>query len=172
MRNYLESKNEDFQVYNLGVSGEATEDLIERVESETKAREPNAIIFAIGINDAQFIHSQNSNRISEGNFKTNLTTLFKNAQKLVKTVMFIGLTPVDESRTTPIPWHTDVSYFKKNIRAFDSIIEEFCKEKNLTYISMEGVLENEDLVDGLHPNAEGHRKMFEKIKPEIENSIG
>ncbi|MBI4253127.1 hypothetical protein HY623_03065 [Candidatus Uhrbacteria bacterium] len=46
----------------------------------------------------------------------------------------------------------------------------FCEEKNIPYISLDGVLTLDDLPDGLHPNAEGHRKMFEKIKSEIEKT--
>ena len=37
-------------VYNLGVSGDTTNDLLERFEQEAKARESDVIIFAVGTN--------------------------------------------------------------------------------------------------------------------------
>jgi len=47
-----------------------------RIENESKVREPNIIVFVIGVNDAQFIHSTNSNRISEDDFRNNLKELY------------------------------------------------------------------------------------------------
>jgi lysophospholipase L1-like esterase len=32
---------------------------------------------------------------------------------------------------------------------------------------MTDLLSNDDLYDGLHPNSEGHRKMFERIKDNL-----
>lgn len=32
---------------------------------------------------------------------------------------------------------------------------------------MKGIIENKDLYDGLHPNTQGHIKMFNQILPEI-----
>jgi len=34
---------------------------------------------------------------------------------------------------------------------------------------MKEIVLKEDLIDGLHPNTEGHRKMFKEIKPKIES---
>ena len=65
MKNFLDeetlSKSEnEHTIYNLGVSGNTTEDLLERFEFETKQRlkeddEELIFIFAIGVNDSQFI---------------------------------------------------------------------------------------------------------------------
>lgn len=71
----------DIDIYNLGVSGDTTENLLARVENESKVREPNIIVFAIGVNDAQFIHSTNSNRISEDGFRNNIEKLYRIAKK-------------------------------------------------------------------------------------------
>jgi len=57
LRNYLEKKNRYIIVYNLSISDEITTDLLTHLEIEIKSRESNLIIFAIGTNDAQFIHS-------------------------------------------------------------------------------------------------------------------
>lgn len=158
----------DIDVYNLGVSGDATEDLLVRIESESKVREPNIIVFAVGVNDAQFIHSTNSNRISENDFRNNIGKLYEIAKKFVPKIIFVGLSPVDESKTKPIPWNTDKTYTNERIKKFDQIIEDFCSKKNLKFIPINDLLNNDDLIDGLHPNIQGHIKMFGRIKPEIE----
>ena len=168
LRNYFEEKDSNTNVYNLGISGDTTADLLERIETETKSREPNLIIFAIGINDAQFIHSTNGLRVSLDEFQQNLAKLLSVAKKFTDKVVFVGLTKVDESKTTPIPWNTDKSYTNENIKRLDSAIEKFCEDNKLKFIPMESVIGNDDLIDGLHPNTRGHIKMFERMKSEIE----
>jgi len=168
LKNYFEKQGEDNDVYNLGVSGDSTTDLFERIEIETKSREANLIIFAIGVNDTQFIHSTNSNRISDGDFESNIKKLFEIAKEFTSKIIFIGLTPVDETKTKPIPWNTDKTYTNERIKKFDQIIENFCLKNNLKFIPINDLLNNDDLIDGLHPNTQGHIKIFDRVKPEIE----
>lgn len=142
-----------------------------RIENESKVREPNIIIFAVGVNDAQFIHSTNSNRISDNDFRNNLKKLHEIAKKFTTKIIFVGLTPVDESKTKPIPWNADKTYTNERIKKFDQIIENFCSENNLKFIPINDLLNNDDLIDGLHPNTQGHIKIFERTKPEIEFAV-
>lgn len=168
LRNYFEERGEDSDVYNLGISGDSTADLLERIEIEAKAREANLIVFAIGVNDAQFIHSTNSNRISDVDFENNIKKLFEIAKKFTPKIIFVGLTPVDEAKTKPIPWNTDKTYTNERIKNFDKIIDDFCSKNNLKFIPINDLLNNDDLIDGLHPNTQGHIKIFKRVKPEIE----
>ncbi|OHA62828.1 MAG: hypothetical protein A3E07_03445 [Candidatus Wildermuthbacteria bacterium RIFCSPHIGHO2_12_FULL_45_9] len=168
LRNYFEAKDNDTDVYNLGISGDTTADLLNRIEIEAKSREPNLIIFAIGINDAQFIHSTNGLRVSLDEFQQNLTKLLSIAKKFTGKIVFVGLTKVDESKTTPIPWNTNKSYTNENIKRLDTVIEKFCEENKLKFISMDSVVGNGDLIDGLHPNTKWHIKIFNRIKSEVE----
>ncbi len=169
LRNYFEEQENDIDVYNLGIPGETTTDLLERIEVEAKPREPNLIIFAIGINDAQFIKSTNDLRISINEFQQNLAKLLSIAKKFTDKIVFVGLTTVDESKTIPCQWKHDRSYFNKNIRRFDEAIGKFCENNRLKFVLMNDVLRNDDLVDGLHPNTQGHTKIFNRIKPVTES---
>ena len=171
LRNYFENKDNDVGVYNLGISGDTTADLLERIEVEAKSREPNLIIFAIGINDAQFIHSTNGLRVSLDEFQQNLAKLLSIAKKFTDKIVFVGLTRVDESKTTPISWNTDKSYTNENIKRLDNAIEKFCEDNKLKFISMESVVGNDDLIDGLHPNTQGHTKIFNRMKSEVESIL-
>ena len=140
LRNYFEAKDNDTDVYNLGVSGDTTADLLNRIEIEVKSREPDLIIFAIGINDAQFIHSTNGLHVSLDEFQQNLAKLLSVAKKFTDKVVFVGLTKVDESKTTPIPWNTDKSYTNENIERLDNAIKKFCEDKKLKFITMDSVV--------------------------------
>ncbi|MEK7139780.1 MAG: SGNH/GDSL hydrolase family protein, partial [Patescibacteria group bacterium] len=60
---------------------------------------------------------------------------------------------------------------ERNERRLDNAIEKFCEDNKLKFISMDSVVENDDLVDGLHPNTRGHIKIFNRIKSEVESLL-
>jgi lysophospholipase L1-like esterase len=162
-------------LYNLGISGNTTKNILERFEFELKQRFEEkteyTIIFSVGANDCQWLNDKNQFKISEEDFKKNLLELMKLSQKYSKNIIFLGLTPVDESKTIPIPWDTTVECWNKNIDKYDNIIKKFCKENNILFIDLlekwKKLNYKELLEDGLHPNTEGHKIIFETIKEEL-----
>jgi len=164
LRNYYELSGKDITVYNLGISGDNSGDLLERIEIESRAREPEIIIISIGINDSQFVHSESRHRIPIEQFISNLENLYKIANKYTQKVVFIGLADIDETKTTPIPWDKNKSYKSEWVRDYDHAINEFCANRGLMFISMEDIINKSDLEDGLHPNAVGHKKIFQRVR--------
>jgi len=157
------------ELYNLGMSGEDTRKMLPRVENECKFRNPDIIIFAIGINDSiSFVNKPN---VPINEFKNNIEKLIEIAKKFTNEIIFIGITNVDESKTTPTIWKEDIFFRNEEIKKYDKIIEEASKSNNLKYIKLFNLLKNEDLEDGIHPNANGHKKIFKEIKGYIENII-
>lgn len=173
LKTFLEKeRNFLFTVYNLAVDGDFTTFLLERFESEAKDRiKKNTemiIVFAIGINDSYFIHSQNEFRTSPEKFKDNVNKLIRLAEKFSSKIVFVGLTPVDESRTAPIPWDVDKSYINENIEKYNKILKETCRNENIHFIEIFDNWMKFDykslLEDGAHPNSEGHKRLFETVK--------
>jgi lysophospholipase L1-like esterase len=163
LKNHL--MDDDIDVYNLGISGDTTEDLLKRFDTEAGARNPDIIIFAIGINDSLSLDKEGLIK-----FQKNISTLVNKARKFTNKIIFIGLTNVDESRTTPyLSEETGEAYNNQSIGEYDEIIKSFCEENNLTFVDVLGLLINDDdLCDGLHPGSIGHQKLFEAIKEKIE----
>lgn len=166
---------QDYWVYNLGISGDTTEWLLERFDDEIKRRlgEDNEIIviFAIGINDSEFYQKTKDFKIPEQKFRVNLRELFKKAKKHTKKIVFVGLTPVDETRVDPIPWLPNYSYRNKFIKRYNEIIKEQCAQNKIIFIDLFNLLKldfSKFLVDGVHPNSEGHFKIYELIKDLLE----
>lgn len=172
----------NFLVYKKGISGNTTIDLLGRLELEIKqllnegeSIKDAIIIFAIGINDSQFIYSKNNFRVLLHDFKDNLEKLINIAKKFSSKIIFIGLTPVDELKTTPIPWNKDKFYKNEYIKKYDEIIKLVCKNNNLFYINIFKEFMKSDYkkilnrLDGLHPNSKGHQKIFEIIKDALIN---
>jgi len=175
LRNFLESEiNSESPIYNLGVAGDNTRDILRRFEFETKQRldekdeEEIVFIFGIGINDSQFVFSQNSQRVPLEEYNNNLEKLLSIARRFSDKILFIGLTPVDEKRTTPVLWNEDKSYKNIYVKEFNNSLRFFCEKNKIYFIEIFEKLIKIDYVklieDGLHPNSKGHEKIFEIVK--------
>ncbi len=167
----LEKAGGYYLVYNLGVSGDNTHDILNRFENEVKSRldtqEETIIVFAVGVNDTQFVISNNACRTSLSQFEENIKDLIIKAQLFSSKVVFVGLEMVDESRTTPIEWSEDKHYRNDLIEQYDQKLKEVCKEKQVYLIDIRNELKKlnypELMEDGLHPNSAGHQKISEII---------
>lgn len=156
--------NKGYRFINLGVSGDNTYDLLERFEIEAKAREPELVLFSIGINDSQYVESNQSHRVPLDKFEANLEKLYDKANRFTRKITFVGLNKVDENKTCPIPWNSDKSYFNEAINRYNETIKDFCNKKKLDFVDINSVIEKEDLEDGLHPNTNGHKKIYQQVK--------
>ena len=82
------------------------------------------------------------------------------------------MTRVNEKRTVPISWNNNEMYFNKNIEKYNEKIQECCIESKISFLNALDILEIGDLnEDGIHPNEIGHKKLFERIKEELEVEI-
>lgn len=164
LRLHLWTLNKDFDVYNLGVSGDTTQDILERFNAEAAARKPDIVIFAMGVNDDIVKKLDNSHLVEIKQFEDNIKALIQKSRNFTNNVTFLGLQKVDEGKTTPIPWRTDYFYYNAEIQKYDKKLQEVVKKENVSYLSLFDLLSNENLEDGLHPDAKGHQKIFEKVK--------
>jgi len=169
-----------YMTYNLGVSGDTTKELLERFEFETKPRlneiEDIILMFSIGINDSLFVNKDNKFLISQEIFQQNIEKLITLAKKYSKKIIFLGLNPVDQSKVDPLPWRTEVSYKEENVEKYNEILKSVCNENEIHFIEILEKLKStnykELLYDGVHPNSEGHKKIFEIVKDYlIKNNI-
>ncbi|MBI2584129.1 MAG: hypothetical protein HYW25_05660 [Candidatus Aenigmarchaeota archaeon] len=155
-------------IYNLGISGDTSEEVLGRLEFEARQRagldNEIILIFAIGVNDSYFVHEKGSNQTEPGKFEQNLRNIIELAREFSDKTIFIGLTPCDESKVDPVPWRPEISYKNKYIKQFNDIVKQVCKENDVNFIEMLDNLSKEDLEDGVHPNSGGHKKIFEIVK--------
>lgn len=158
--------NYDIEIYNLGVSGDTTNDILKRFDVEARARKPDVIIFSCGGNDSGCIKSDGNYIVKPKKYEKNLKKLVKKAKKFTNKVIFMGLKSVDNSKTLPVPWDKERYYFNHNMELYDNILKKFCKENKLHFIDTINLLCNKDLDedDGLHLNSNGHKKIFSKVK--------
>jgi len=167
VRNYYEEKD-GRSVYNLGICGDTTEGLLRRLEMEVLVREPNIILFAIGTNDSQFLKKEKRNQVLLEKFKGNLEKLTVIANKFTDKIIFIGLANVDNLRVGIDSYADDHLYKSEFVEEYNNELKEFCNAKKIPFLDIFDLLDKNDLVDGLHPNSKGHKKLFNKIRDFLE----
>ncbi len=162
------------EVYNLGVSGETSFDLINRFEDELQRRaseDPVITVFQVGMNDSQVELGSGEHVASKEVFRGNIRELVSKASRYSKQTYFLGLTPVDEREVDPMPWKETHAYRNEDVKKYDNVMSSVVKRSSARYIPLFNQLNNdkwnEMLWDGVHPNTDGHRKIYKIIKDEL-----
>lgn len=155
--------NKDYiEIYNCSISGGTTDTILERFETEAKIRGATTLIFQTGGNDASYQTTPDNFLVSEKKFKKNIEEIIKRARKITDSIIFTDLKNCDESKTMPVSW-IDIYYKNENIKKYSKIMEEVCSEQSILFLDVPD-LTNDEFEDGLHPNAAGHKKIFEVVK--------
>jgi lysophospholipase L1-like esterase len=178
LRTAADKKNvKDFDnicfVYNLGVSDETSERLLKRFKTEVKPRlywqmrnEKAIIIIGIGKNDSAYSFYYKCNWVSPKKFESNIRKLITIAKKFTPRIAFVGLSPVDESKSNP--FDKNVAYRNKSILQYNGIMKQVCEENKIHFFDVHSSFMKANyktlLEDGVHPNAKGHQKIFELVK--------
>jgi lysophospholipase L1-like esterase len=183
LRNFLDTKSLvkhkfDYRLYNLGISGDTSKDLLYRFEFEIKNRlkdnEESLVIIEIGINDSLFFQDKKKLTTSPKIFRKNIQKLIKLSRKFTEKIIFVGPTSVVESKVNPLPWRKEVSYKNGYISKYNEVIKSVCKENKVFFIDIfaEWINLNYEILleDGVHPNSEGHKKIFEIVKESLINN--
>jgi hypothetical protein len=96
--------------------------------------------------------------------------LFKLAKNYNAKTLFVGSAGFDESKVNPVPWVPDCSYKNEYAKQYNNIAKEICKKNKSVFIDIFG-LNKKHLVDGVHPNTKGHKKIFEAVWPVLKKII-
>ncbi len=159
-------------VYNLGIGGDSSSDVLKRFEQELKPRsersEKNIVMISVGANDSYYFEgNEKKTNVSENQYQKNLKKLIAIARKYTKSVFFIGLLPVDNARMQFVPWDKKKSYSFENSRRYNELAKEVCRKENVAFLDIFAVFSKANykklLADGVHPNSAGHKKIFELV---------
>lgn len=166
----------DLIIYNLGVPGNTTKLLLERLRVELEVRKPSdntTIIFQIGINDSKNIGKLGSVQLSLSSFEKNIKQIIRIAKKFSKKIIFLGITPVDES----LSFQPGVYYFLNNYsKKYDKKLKEICQKNNVVFIDILNSWLKVDyrkylLADGIHLNKGGHQILCQLVRDKIDANI-
>ena len=172
LKEYFESQDFYNVLYNLGIPGNSSTDLLKRFETEAESRvqyyfpdNKFVILIAIGTNDSRGLGSSDNIQTDPKDYENNICKLVEIAKIHTKEVVIIGLPPVDESL---MPFE-DTYFNNKTIKLFNGILEKIAKNNKLLFCDVYSkFIEQKDyqklLVDGVHLNDNGYKLMYNIIK--------
>ncbi len=130
-------------VFNLGIPGNSTREMLERADGEIKARQPflNKVVYSTGTNDI-------GKDVPVAEFKENLAKLGTIALGHGNKVFIMGLFPIVKECAKCV---------------YDAAIQEICEEKGYTYIPTADMMDDEDMADDAHPSSSGHAKLCARV---------
>jgi lysophospholipase L1-like esterase len=169
LRKWHESNARHNVVYNLGIGGNTTRDLLKRLIPECKPRMPELIIFSLGLNDCRRIGSRNApNDTPQSGYPLKIKKLIRQAKTLAD-VIFVGVYPIDDDKTTPIPWDNDKFYLLKDAEKYEALCKKAVLSQNIPYLDIWSDWVQKDykkflFEDGLHANNKGHEAIFQSVK--------
>ncbi len=179
LRRHLLKNHDDHSLYNLGISGEDSEQLVRRFEEELERRywpeEDATILIQVGTNDIQLIHEESNYleerqgiRVPEENYRENLRKLIEKARDYGK-IVIVGepYTSIEGS----IPWVEGVDSSEELLQEYMEIQKRVCEEENVPRIDLRSFDREEWLEkveDGIHPEDEGHEIIFEEVRQKIQ----
>jgi len=183
LRTYLDEKTLEnpekfyFEVYNLGISGNDTNQIIERFDSEIEQRIDNdsqtIILLQAGVNDTIYLTSDDALRVSEKKFEKNNYELIRKAKEYTDTIIFVndGYTAIEGE----IPWSEDKEYSDKRLETYLEIQKKVCEKSNIPLIDFRNIFGKQDwlemLEDGVHPNNKGHNQIFLKVREKMDEEL-
>jgi lysophospholipase L1-like esterase len=161
-------------LYNLGVRGDRTYQVAQRLENEFRQRGelrnrvPDAIILSVGLNDSARVQSFTGRSYTDfEHFKTVLDNLLNLSQQLCP-VIFVGMVPVDESK---MPFQDCLYYSHADQYRYKEATKLACELRGIPYLDIfdkwlaRGNIWCSSCLtsDGLHPNAAGYQSLFEDV---------
>jgi lysophospholipase L1-like esterase len=152
------------RLYNFGICGETSEDILKRFAIEAAAIEPEYIIFAIGINDAKYPTDDAVNKVPLPQYIANMEQLISQAKHYTNSITLISATKADDA------WRSarGSKYLNDETKKYNAAMQDIAQQHGIQFIDVFNTLDpSTDLAEGLHPNASGYQKMFEAIKQQL-----
>ena len=158
-------------VYNCSISGNTSNDILKRMNSEIECRKDDidgtGIIIAIGANDCGFGNG-GKKEISEEQYQTNIRKIYHRAKKITDNILFVGLTPIDDKKTNPVAWDSNLNYSHSVTKQYNYILEIFCSARDISFCSLID-LKTKSFSDGCHPDEETHNEISFRVSNKIED---
>jgi len=158
-------------VYNLGIDGDNSDGLVNRLEEELKRRRyPGhglVVIIAIGKNDSAWVYQKKQCWVPLDRYRKNLLELVKQAKKYAPKIILVGPGPVDETKTALMPGEPDLTYKNDLLKQYSQIAKKAAETEQVKFVDLFNQLPPEyikTLADGAHPDAAGHRLIFKLIR--------
>jgi len=172
IKQFVETDKARISVFNMGISGETTNGLIQRFENEFITRQAedkqDTVLFGYGAND---LANQDGNYLVEiGSYTDNLSQSIEFALEKGANVVLINVTPI-AAQLDGIPNVNNRIRNDDNIRRYNQALQALSVKYNVSLIDVYTPFnDNKETyltADGLHPNSAGHGLLYQVISTSL-----
>lgn len=148
----------NMDVINKGINGDTTSGILSRSYRDVICEKPNYVIIMAGTNDILMDYPLML-------IKDNIELLIKEAKEN-NIIPIVALQPPIIGELAKIYWDSEINYEKVNLNL--SAYITWLKSLKVTFINFYDQFLNKNNIkslysDGIHPNAEGHKLMFDVV---------
>ncbi|MBD7915144.1 GDSL family lipase [Clostridium sp. Sa3CUN1] len=158
LKNYIISKNINYTIFNKGINGNTTTDMLNRFTEDVINLNPNKIFIMGGTNDLL------SNR-QVSSIVDNIELMIKESLSKTNDII-IGIPPriiKEDAKRLFMPSLT-YDYCEKNLENLKVALINLCNNYNVKFIDFYSLtLNNNIYIDGIHFNNEGHKIFLEEF---------
>ena len=173
-REWMSPQGAGHVLYNLGVRGDRANQVAIRLEhefncrGELRNRVPDLILLSVGTNDSARVGKPMGKLLTDiESFRQDIQYLLDAAQNLCP-VLFIGMTPVDESK---MPFLDCLYYNHLDQYRYKEATLQACQQRNIPYLDIFDLwlsrgtswINTQLGTDGLHPSVSGYQSLFADI---------
>ncbi|MFZ4929297.1 SGNH/GDSL hydrolase family protein [Chryseobacterium sp. Mn2064] len=175
LQSFHEGNGDELILYNLGIGGESTEDLLKRMPNELSARnspDGNIIFISYGAND--LAEKEGVKIVNAEQFKKNITAAVQYARPFSDHIYLVSILPFAQ-KVDGVVVSSGKLRTNDEVIVYNQILKDIVAEESLTYIDFySAFLEDKEILlsaDGVHPNEKGYGMMAEIAIPIIEKYL-
>lgn len=175
LQKYNEGNTNELILFNLGIGGETTEGLVNRIPHEMKARnsaDGNIIFIGYGAND--LAKKDGNQLVNPVQFRDNILTALQTAKQYSNDIYLVSILPISENIDSKVS-STGKVRTNEDVLIYNQILKTIATKNSLNYIDFHSVfLQDKEILlskDGVHPNEKGYGLMAEIAIPIIEKYL-
>lgn len=187
LREELPKRGRAVEVINAGIGGNTTEKARVRFERDVLNMKPDLVVIQFGINDAAVDVWKDppatESRVTLERYEENLRYFVRTLKARGTKVILMTSNAVMWSKITldlygKPPYDRDDPFgFNVVLRKYVEIPRKVAREENVGLVEIFALYAEKGeacknwLLDGMHPNNDGQRLVFDKLLPEIEKQL-
>jgi acyl-CoA thioesterase I len=157
---------------NAGAGGDTTARMLARLDADVLAKRPRVVLIMAGLNDAAWVDpgpvARSSPRVSAAGYEKNLAELVARVKKADATPILLTPNPMTRAyryQTMPFYQENDIN---DGVAPYAEAMRRVARVTGTCLADVFGDWEPRRehrawIPDGLHPNAEGHRRIAAKV---------
>ena len=159
--------SDELILFNLGIGGETTKGLINRISPELSARNAeggNFVFLSYGAND--LAQKEGFYQVNSLEFENNILNAIKIARAYTQEIFLVSILPVS-NLVDGVLLGSGKIRTNVDVLSYNDILKKIAKKENLEYIDFHKLFfEDKEFLlskDGVHPNEKGYELMANHV---------